>query len=61
MKQKINPCPKADKCIHANECVPGIFHSEYLCFEKRQYSQIDGARERYQRVKSKPRRGRRNG
>lgn len=61
MKQKTNPCPRADKCIHANECIPGVFRSEYLCFEKRQYNQIDGVKKRYQQARSELRRKRRNG
>lgn len=37
MKQKTNLCPKADKCIHAGECIPGVFRSEYLCFDSGKY------------------------
>lgn len=34
-----NTCPKADRCIHAAECVNfDTFRGEYLCFDSGAYS-----------------------
>ena len=42
MKPHPNPCPKADRCIHAAECICyDTFRGEYLCFDSRTYSNYE--------------------
>lgn len=42
MKPHPNPCPKADRCIHAAECICyDTFRGECLCFDSRTYSNYE--------------------
>lgn len=42
MKPHPNPCPKADRYIHAAECICyDTFRGEYLCFDSRTYSNYE--------------------
>nr|DAJ05928.1 MAG TPA: hypothetical protein [Caudoviricetes sp.] len=54
MKPHPNPCPKADRCIHAAECICyDTFCGEYLCFERSDFNQVEYQR----RTKVKARKG----
>lgn len=36
--KKPNPCPKAERCIHAKDCIcADAFRGEYLCFDRGGY------------------------
>jgi len=48
MKPHPNPCPKADRCIHAAECICyDTFRGEYLCFERSDFNQAEYQRRTY--------------
>lgn len=38
-RKPLNTCPKADRCIHASDCINhDVFRGEYLCFESIAYN-----------------------
>lgn len=46
--RKVNPCPKADRCIYAAECICyDTFRGEYLCFDSGAYSDYNARKRRY--------------
>ena len=61
MKQKQKAtCPKADRCVYADECIPGVFRGEYLCFDDGMHNndkRITGGEDR-RKIKKKTRRTR---
>lgn len=36
-KKKLNPCPKADRCVYGKQCINNndTYKAEYVCFEKK--------------------------